>query len=78
MSDPDRPGKLSHFPLAKHVAHEAIGLVQMNLITVQSRNARRVLAPVLEDGQAVVNFRRDWPISDNAYDSAHFRMPFPI
>src|SRR5690606_34171078 len=60
-----------HAALVEHIAHQAVALVHAQGGAACGGDARRVLAAMLQDGQAVVQRGRDLSGSDDADDAAH-------
>ena len=71
MADADVAAQLEHVLALEHVAHQACALVQAQAFAVDRGDAGRVLAAMLQHGQAVVQRRRDFGLADDADDSAH-------
>ena len=62
VADADVAAKAEHRLAREHVAHEAGPLVQAQAIAVDRRDARRVLAAMLQHGQRVIERRSRLPI----------------
>ena len=71
MGDADAPFQQRHRLRVEHVAHQAVALVHAQAGAVHGGDAGGVLAPVLEDGQAVVQLGRDFALADDSDDAAH-------
>src|SRR5690606_9601494 len=65
----------AHAAVVEHVAHQAVALVHAQGGAGGGGDAGRVLAAVLEHGQAVVQRGRDPGGSDDADDAAHGGLP---
>ena len=66
----------AHVARAEHVAHHALGLVHEKLAVQLRDDARRVLTPVLQKQQGVINQLIDRSAADNADNSTHTFNPF--
>src|SRR5690606_38669497 len=71
VADAHAPLEQRHRVLVEHVAHEPVALVHAQAGAVAGRDAGRVLAAMLEHGQAVIQTGRDLGGSDDADDAAH-------
>ena len=71
MSDADAAAQLQHVVAVEHVAHQSRALVQAQPFTIDGRDARGVLAAMLQNGQRVIQRRCDFGFADDADDSAH-------
>src|SRR5690606_19896330 len=71
VADADPPPQHLHAALVEDVAHQAIALVHGQGGAGGGGDARRVLATMLQDGQAVVQRGRDLRGSNDADDAAH-------
>ena len=63
--------QLGHVLAAKDVPDQALPLALQEFALLAGHDSRRVLAPVLEHGQRVIDFRRDIPITDYSHQSTH-------
>ena len=61
----------AHVAGAKNISDHALGLVHEKLAVLLRGNAGRILTPVLQEQQAVVDQLVNWGAADNANDSAH-------
>ncbi len=73
MTDAHATAQVDHVTGVEHVAHQAIGLAQVQAAVFVGGDAGGVLATVLEHGQAVVQLLIDGGLGDHADDSAHAR-----
>src|SRR5690606_20714884 len=71
VGDADPALEQAHGLAVEHVAHQAVALVHAQVRAIRRGDACRVLAAVLEHGQAVVEFRRDVLVGNDADDPAH-------
>jgi hypothetical protein len=65
-----------HVARAEHVAHQALGLVHIELAFLLRDDARRVLPAVLQQQQRVVDQLIDRSVTDNTNNSTHRSIPF--
>jgi hypothetical protein len=63
--------ELLHRALVEHVAHQALSLVDEQLAVLDGRDARGVLAAMLQHRQCVIDALVDSTGTDDACDSAH-------
>ena len=66
----------AHVAGAEHVSHHAFGLVHVELAAILRGNASRILPPVLQQQQAVIDQLVDRGIADHAKYSAHYGSTF--
>ncbi len=71
MPDPDVPDQPAHVPCVEHVPYQTIVLAQIEAIVLKSHNARSVLAPVLENGQRIIERLIDVGCTDDADNATH-------
>jgi hypothetical protein len=64
-------GEAAHVAGAEHIAHHACGLVHEKLAIALRDDAGRILTPMLQQEQAIVNQLIDWCVTDNTNDSTH-------
>ena len=65
----------AHVAGTKHVTHHALGLVHEELALLLGDDAGRILAPVLQQQQGVIDQLINRGVADNTNDSTH---RFPI
>jgi hypothetical protein len=75
LADAARAGQRAHVAGAEHVAHQAVRLEHVEVIAVRGGDARRVLAAMLQEQQAVIEQLVDRPASDDSDDSTHGDFP---
>ncbi len=75
VADADVAPQLEHVILGKYVADEALGLARAQLAFHRGRDARRVLAAVLQHRQRVIEALIDRGGSDDSDDAAHDLSP---
>jgi hypothetical protein len=56
-----------HMVLAKYVAHQALTFTLAEAAPTTGDDARCVLAAMLQDGQGIIDFRRDIRFCDYSY-----------
>ena len=71
VADADASVQLAHRLLVEHVANQAVTAVQAQARAIHGGNAGRVLAAVLQDGQAVIKSRCHFGGTDNEIGRAH-------
>ena len=54
MADADRTGQIAHITGAEHFAHHALSFVHMESGTFQRGNTGRILSPVLQHLQTII------------------------
>ncbi len=71
MRDADAAFQRGHPLGIEHIAHQAIGLLHAQAGAVGGGDAGRVLATMLEDGQAVIQLPGDVLVADDSDDATH-------
>ncbi|CPI88074.1 Uncharacterised protein [Bordetella pertussis] len=61
----------AHVAGTEHIAHQAVRLVHVEVVALQRGDARRVLPPVLQQQQAVIEQLVDRPAPNDPDDSTH-------
>jgi hypothetical protein len=75
MADPDIAGKVAHVAGADHIADQAVVLAQEQAAEITGDDARRILATVLQYGEAVEQALVDRATSRDTDNSAHLSPP---
>ena len=60
-----------HVMLLEHVTHQTVGFAHLRLLPVRGDHSSRILAPVLQHRQRVIEFLVDRPATDQTNYSAH-------
>ncbi|MCY1559874.1 hypothetical protein D9M68_969550 [compost metagenome] len=78
LADAGRTRQRAHVARAEDVAHQAMGLVHIELVALRRRDARGVLPAMLQQQQAVIEQLVDRPAPDDPYDSTHGEISWLI
>lgn len=71
MGNADAPLQQRHAALVKYITDQAVGLFHPQAGAVCGSDTGRILATVLEDGQAVIKLPGDVLVADDSDDATH-------
>ena len=71
MGDADMAAQHRHARFIKHIAYQPVALVHAQPGSVCGGDTRRVLAPVLQDSQAVIQLTGDVRGANNSDNATH-------
>ena len=71
MSNADIAGQTHHVPGMKYVAHQPVALAHVEAVLTPGHNSRRILPPVLQYRQRIINCLTDRAFLNDSDNAAH-------